>query len=65
MNDFTKDELQICLDGIGWMISEQEMIHNKLEADEWRNAYYKIQSMIDNYPEKPKRTLADLHKSEI
>jgi hypothetical protein len=58
MIDFTKDELQICVDGIGWMISECEMSHNKLEADAWRETYGKIQSMIDNYCEH-ERTYTD------
>lgn len=51
MNDFTKDELEICKDGIEWMLYEGAMPHNKVEANEWRKVKDKIQSMINNYCE--------------
>lgn len=63
MNDFTKDELEIAKDGIGWMISECEMSHNKASADEWRRVAAKFQSMIDNYCEHDYQI--DIHHMDI
>jgi hypothetical protein len=53
MNDFTKEELE----QIKYLIFGKHTSPTDL--------CIKLQAMIDNYPEKPKRTLADLHKSEI
>lgn len=53
MNDFTKEELETCRDGISWMISECSFGDNDDEVESWEIVMYKIRSMIDNYSENP------------
>jgi hypothetical protein len=58
MNEFTKEELEIAKDGVGWMISECEMLHNKAIVNNWRCVESKLQLMIENYCEHEyKKTL--------
>jgi hypothetical protein len=47
MNDFTKDELEIICNGIGWLVYARAY-HEMVPVQKLKN---KVQSMIDNYYE--------------
>lgn len=42
MNDFTKEELEIAKDGIGWMISECSFGDNDQVVESWGKVMDKI-----------------------
>ena len=51
MNDFTKDELDICREGISWLIESHSKEYGEKEVALWFPLMNKIKSLIANYCE--------------
>lgn len=49
MNDFTKEELDICREGVSWLIESHSKEYGEKEVALWFPLMNKIQSLIDNY----------------